>query len=332
MGEITVNQLLAVPSIDSDLERNAAVIRRSKRPTGKVDVVLDTDTYNEIDDQYALAFLAECQEKLNVCGVFAAPFHNHHSDGPGDGMERSYHEIFKVLDLTGHTELKDRVFRGSNAFLPDEKTPVDSPAARYLVELAMKHSPENPLYVACIAAPTNIASAILLEPSIVERIVVVWCGGVGLDWPDAFCFNGCQDIAASRVLLGSGVALVLIPARGVGYAFALSGVELEHWLKGRSPFCDYILARTEDEARMVESKPSWSRQIVDVLPIAWLLGGDYTLDRMDRRPMIGYDKHYTFDPRRPLIRYVYSVKRDNIANVLMGKLGHIPEMLCEDKK
>ena len=72
MGEITVNQLLAVPSIDSDLERNAAVIRRSKRPTGKVDVVLDTDTYNEIDDQYALAFLAECQEKLNVCVAAAS--------------------------------------------------------------------------------------------------------------------------------------------------------------------------------------------------------------------------------------------------------------------
>lgn len=332
MGKITVNQLLATPGIDADLSQYASVISRSKRPTGIIDVVLDTDTYNEIDDQYALAFMSECQDKLNICGIFAAPFYNHHSDGPADGMEKSYHEIFKVLNLTGHTELEDRVFRGSNGFLPNEETPIESPAALRLIDLAMEHSPERPLYVACIAAPTNIASAILMEPRIVDRIVVVWCGGVGLDWPDSFCFNGCQDIAASRVLLGSGVALVLIPARGVGYAFALSGVELEYWLKGRSPFCDYILERTKDEARMIESKPAWSRQIVDVLPIAWLLGDNYTLDRMDRRPMIGFDKHYTFDPRRPLIRYIYSVKRDNIANVLLGRLGHIPEMLDGDKK
>lgn len=330
MGKITVEQLLAVPAIDEKLDTHAGILQRSKRPEGRIDMVLDTDTYNEIDDQYALAFLAECQDKLNICGIFAAPFHNHHSESPGDGMEKSFQEIHNVLKLSGHPELEQLAYRGSSRFLQDENTPVDSPAARKLVELAMAHTPQQPLYVACIAAPTNIASAILLEPSVAERIVVVWCGGVGLDWPDAFCFNGCQDISASRVLLGSEVALVLIPGRGVGYSFALSGVELEYWLKGRNPFCDYILERTRQEAQRFCGKPAWSRQIVDVLPIAWLLGDAYTLDRIDRRPMIGYDRYYSFDSRRAPIRYVYSIKRDNVANLLLGKLGHIPEMLDEN--
>ena len=327
MAKILYENLTSNYKVNDNLDRYISVIRRSRAPEGPVDVVLDTDTFNEIDDQFAIVFMAESQDKLHVRGIFAAPFHNHHSKSPEDGMERSYEEIHKVLELSGHTELKDLVLKGSRQFLKDEQTPVDSPAARKLIEVAMEHTEENPLYVACICAPTDIASAILLEPEIQNRIVVVWDGGVGLDWPDANCFNGCSDIAATRVLLQSDAAITLIPGRGVGYSFALSGVELEHWLRDRSPFCNYMLERTRDEAYMITDKPTWSRQILDVLPIAWLLNGDYMLDRLDRRPCITYDRQYSWDPRRPPIRYVYSIKRDNIANDLIGKVGHYPEML-----
>ena len=35
----------------------AALVKRLQRPAHPVDVVLDTDAYNEIDDQYAIAYL-----------------------------------------------------------------------------------------------------------------------------------------------------------------------------------------------------------------------------------------------------------------------------------
>ena len=38
-------------------ETDTLLLNRLKRPEGKIDVVLDTDTYNEIDDQFALAYL-----------------------------------------------------------------------------------------------------------------------------------------------------------------------------------------------------------------------------------------------------------------------------------
>ena len=53
---------------------NAALLRRLQRPEGPVDVVLDTDTYNEIDDQYALAYLIKNDEKLKLKAIYAAPF------------------------------------------------------------------------------------------------------------------------------------------------------------------------------------------------------------------------------------------------------------------
>ena len=306
-----------------DEELLARTILRLKRPNGPVDMVLDTDTYNEIDDQYAIAFMLASQDRLRIRGIFSAPFSNHHAVTPREGMERSYEEIVHVLALTGREELAGRVFRGAPAFLPDEQTPVDSPAARELVRLAMEHSEEDPLYVACIAAPTNIASAILLEPGIVDRIVVVWSGGVGLGWPDCQCFNGGQSVAASRVLLESGVPLVLAPGRSVSDRLLVTGPELEHWLRGKNRFCDYIIDRTIREAEQCFGGKIWSRPLTDVVPVSWILGGDFLLDRFAFRPTIEYDNYYSFDPRRPMMRYVYYIKRDQLIADLFEKLSSL---------
>ena len=38
-------------------QEDPGLLARLSRPTGPVDVVLDTDTYNEIDDQFAVSYL-----------------------------------------------------------------------------------------------------------------------------------------------------------------------------------------------------------------------------------------------------------------------------------
>ena len=69
-------------------------------------MVLDTDTCNEIDDQFALVYALLCPEKLNVEAVYAAPFTNDRSTGPGDGMEKSYEEILRLLERL-HMDAED---------------------------------------------------------------------------------------------------------------------------------------------------------------------------------------------------------------------------------
>ena len=150
-----------------------ALLRRLEKPKGRVDVILDTDTYNEIDDQFALSYMLRSPEKLNVKAIYAAPFHNEKSNGPADGMEKSYQEILNILELAGRAELKQEVYRGSLRYLPDEETPVDSPAAANLAERAMEYTPDRPLYVVAIGAITNIASAILMNPEIIDRIFLL---------------------------------------------------------------------------------------------------------------------------------------------------------------
>ena len=299
---------------------NEGLIKRLKKPRRKIDVVIDTDTYNEIDDQFALAFLIKSDEKLCLKGIYAAPFYNQNSSSPEDGMEKSYNEIFKVLALMKRDDLKPLVKRGSNCYLQNETEYVESEAARSLVELAMKYSPEKPLYVIGIGAITNIASAILMQSAIVDRIVVIWLGGNALHWTDNIEFNMSQDVAAARVIFGCGAAFVQLPCMGVVSAFTTSGPELEHWLRGRNELCDYLVDVTTKAALADSGIPAWTRVIWDVTAVGWLLDGDFMRDRLEHSPIPGYDHYYSFDPRRHLYRYVYFINRDNLFKELFDKL------------
>jgi hypothetical protein len=68
-------------------------------PEGKVDAVVDSDTYNEIDDQFAVAYALLSHGHMTVEAVYAAPFHNERSSSAGDGMRKSYEEIVRIAGV-----------------------------------------------------------------------------------------------------------------------------------------------------------------------------------------------------------------------------------------
>ncbi len=296
------------------------LLRNLEVPADPVDCVLDTDTYNEIDDQYALSLMVK-SPKLHVKGLFAAPFYNGHSTSPEDGMEKSYDEILHLLGLLGREDLKDLVYKGSRTYLPDEKTPVESPAARRLVELARGYSPEKPLYVVAIGAITNVASALLMAPEIAERIVLVWLGGHALEWPNTKEFNLWQDVAGARIVFGCGCPLVQLPCMGVVSAFYVSKPELEFWLAGKNPLCDYLARHTIEEAESYAKGRVWSRVIWDVTAVAWLLNDNnrFLDSRIIPAPVPEYDGYYARNVSGHPMRYIWHVRRD----ALMGELFRV---------
>ena len=294
-------------------------LKMLETPIGSVDMVLDTDAYNEIDDQFAISYAMMVPEKLRLKALYAAPFHNRRSISPADGMEKSYQEILKLLQLAGSNY---PVYRGSTTYLSDEATPVFSPAAEDLAERAMGYTPEAPLYTVAIGAITNVASALLLRPEIADRIVVVWLGGHALTWHDNLEFNMRQDVAAARAVFNSGVPLVILPCMGVVSSFTVSGPELVYWLQGKNALCNYLVQQTCEEAESYASGRVWSRVAWDVTAIGWLLNvqGCFMSDQLIPTPVPTYDHHYGFDPRRPLCKYVYYIKRDALLNDLFCHL------------
>ena len=288
-------------------------------PKGKIDVVLDTDTYNEIDDQFALAYLLSSKEKLNTKAIYAAPFFNARSNGPEEGMEKSYAEIKKILSF-----MKENVdaFKGSKSYLPDENTPVESDAADDLIKRAKSYSAEKPLYVVAIGAITNLASALIKAPEIAENIVIVWLGGHARHFCDTNEFNMKQDIAAARVIMKSGAPFVQLPCMGVVSGFTVSKPELEYWFMGKNELADYLAKSTVEEAEIYTAVKTWTRCIWDVTAVAWLLNDDdrFMLSRIEKTSLPTYDYHYTADPDGEPMRYVYHINRDVLLADLVKKI------------
>lgn len=123
---------------------SAGLRKMLEPPTGKVPVVIDTDTFNEIDDQYAVAYGILSPNRMDVEAVYAAPFVNDRSKSAAEGMEKSYEEILRILKFLGRSA--DRfAFRGSERFFAGAGKPTDSPAARDLIKRAMQPR-STPLY------------------------------------------------------------------------------------------------------------------------------------------------------------------------------------------
>jgi len=295
---------------------NITRLKMLEKPTRIVDAVIDTDAYNEVDDQFAIAYMLKSTERINTKAIYAAPFLNNKSESPADGMRKSYDEIMKLLGLMNRNDVP--VFKGSENYLPDEKTPVISDAANHLAKLAMNYSSDNPLYVIAIGAITNVASAILINPEIIDKIVIIWLGGHAIFWQDTCEFNFSQDIAAARIIFGCGAAFVHDPAMGSASGFTISEPELKYWLYDKTPISDYLARNVVNDMKYCEGKP-WSRIIWDVTAVGWLTG-DFHNEEIISSPIPEYDNHFSFDTRRHLMKELFGVNRDALLEDMINKL------------
>ncbi|MDU0202142.1 nucleoside hydrolase [Paenibacillus sp. MAH-36] len=290
-------------------------IQRLQPKSGTLRIVMDTDTFNEIDDQFAVVYALQSPERLQVEAFYAAPFFNDLSTSPKDGMEKSYRELHKILDLMNRTEIP--VYPGSERYLPGPETPVESEAARNLIERALASSPEDPLYVVAIGAITNVASAILMNPSIINNIVVVWLGGHALHWQDTREFNLEQDIHAARVILDSGVPLVLIPCHGAASNLKTTLAEIEAYVKDSGVVGKYLY---ETYRNCHPDHFAYSRIIWDISTIAYLVNDQHTPSVLISSPVLSDDARWSVDNYRHFIRYVTHVERDPIFRDLFLKI------------
>lgn len=299
------------------------IARLSLPENRPVDMVLDTDTYNEVDDQFALCLSLLSPDRVTLRAVYAAPFHNSRSTGPEDGMVKSYDEIVRLLG-TVNVKPEGFVFEGSRGYLPDGETPVDSPAARDLVARAMARPDGDPLYVVAIGCITNVASALLMEPRLVEKIVVVWLAGHEFGWPDTREFNMMQDIPASQIILDSGVPLVLVPCMGVASHMTASVYELNACIGGKNALCD---ALCELFAAYSDNHYGWAKEIWDAAAVAALAHPEWAPTELVHSPILSEDNRYSFDNRRHFIRVVRRLNRTEIFRDMFTRLSNAEDIL-----
>ena len=275
---------------------------------GIKNVILDTDAYNEIDDQFCIAYMIKRPDKINLLSINAAPFFNENSTGPEDGMVKSYDEILKLQALIGSDV---PTYRGSRAFLKNRNTPEESDACENIIKTVMES--EERVIIVAIGAITNVASAILKCPEIVNRAGVIWLGGHAHHLPSypgtEVEFNLRGDIPAAQVVFDSGIPLLQVPCRGVCSAVTTTSFELEHYLRGKGAICDYLV---DNVSAVTVGKYAKSRVIWDITTATPLIAPIGCKIASVPAPVILDDGTYAIAPTRHSILYVYQLRRDEI--------------------
>lgn len=318
-------------------------------PTKKVRAVLDTDTFNEADDQFALSYALRSKDKISLEAVYAAPFYNGRVQSAKEGMEKSYLEIKKIFELLGESS-EERVFRGSENFLQTKEKPQDSEAVRDLAARAKRG--DEPLYIIGIAALTNIVSAILIEPSIIENIVVVWLGGHPHNWKQTWEFNLKGDFLAAQLLFECGAAIVQIPCIGIASNLTTTEYELNHYLNNKSRIgtyltqnlCgfakDHIFFREYNEIvdkylegstdypddmceniQYTEENYAYSKIIWDISAVAYLINPTWVRTITTKTPALAENYTWKWEDNSWDMRVCTYIKRDCVFGDLFHKLG-----------
>ena len=290
-------------------------------PAGRLRVILDTDTYNEIDDQFAVVHALLSPERFDVEAIHAALFHNARSTSPEHGMELSYQEILRLLDRLG-VPPDGLVHRGVTETVGIDRQARHGPAVDNLVERALQASADQPLHVLAIGALSNVASAILEAPAIIERMVVIWLSCNAPDWPEGFDqrgnFNLMQDVGAAQVVLDSGVPLVFVPAMPVSSHLISTVPEIERHVEPHGPVGAFLAERFK---AYNSNHFGWSKRIWDLAAVGWLLEPQWCPSTVVPTPIVSNDMRWRTDPARHAMRYVGYVDRDVILRDFFLKLA-----------
>lgn len=278
----------------------------------KARVIINTDAKNEVDDQFAIVH-ALLTESFDIRGVIAAHFGEEKSD---TSMMDSYEEIerlLKLMDYQGDLIVK----KGAEKALIDEKTPRDSEGARLIIEEAMNG--EGTLYLAFLGAITDMASAILMEPRILEKdIKVIWIGGG--NYPEG-CreYNLGNDITAANVVFQSGVEIWQIP-RNVYRMMPVSFAELYNRVAPCGKIGQYLADNVVEFNNEGVKRPTEYRVLGDSPAVGVMMYPDCGAWKMMKRPRFNPDMSYTFDCEIGDIRVYQDIDSRFILEDMYAKL------------
>ena len=278
----------------------------------KINFILDTDTYNECDDQFALAYLLKSQERFNIEAITVAPYHHDNNISIIEGNEKSYNEIIKICKYLNF-DTTNKVYKGSEDYLQNNYNETTK-AVEKIIEIALKN---EKTYILSIGAITNIAIAILKEPKIIDRIEIIWLGGNSLLQNKNDEFNFRQDIKAVKTIFESNAKLTIIPCKNVASNLITSIYELEHFLKGKNELCDYLCQRFyNDGVHGIQER----RVIWDISVIAYMLNKSWFMSEEISCPRIREDSSYELTNNNHKITMINYIDVNKVYTDLFNKL------------
>ena len=278
----------------------------------KIKVILDTDTNNECDDQFALAYLLKNSKNFVIEAITIAPYkHSSRKESIRNNLNKSYKEALKICKWLKF-DIK-KIYKGSSNYISSGYIE-DNEAVNKIIEIASKN---DKTIILAIGAITNVALAIKKRPEITERIEVIWLGGNDLKCHDNLEFNFKQDIEAVKIILNSKVKLTIIPTKNVTSKLIVSLEELKKNLS-KNKLNNYLIKRFyNDGYHGIQEK----RVIWDIAVVAFLVNKDWFKTTLISCPLVLEDTSYKFTNNKHQITVVENIKEKEIYKDLFRKLG-----------
>lgn len=148
-----------------------------------------------MDDQWALAHVALSSE-VELSGVVT-------THAPNLAHPAAQTAASCVGEVLAHVPIAHvpTVLAGSSVPLL-RRAPASNPGVDFILEESLRYSPDTRLVVLVLGAATDVASALLTDPSLSDRIEIIAMGFDG--WPEGHDeFNVLNDVVAWQVLLQS---------------------------------------------------------------------------------------------------------------------------------
>jgi purine nucleosidase len=283
-------------------------------PTHKTRVIISTDAKNEADDQYAVVH-AILTPSFALHGLISAHFGTAKS---ATSQSDSHEEILRLLDLMS-LKGKVPVRPGAPRALPDAETPVPSEGSQLIISEAMKEDP-RPLHVAFLGPLTDMASALLEEPAIAQRnVIVVWIGGA--DWPMGGPeYNLANDIVAANLVFRSNLQLWQIPSP-VYKKMAVSYAELYAKVYDKGPIGKYLVEQLIEWNRRSEPGPMEYRSLGDSPAVGVMMYPDCGAYEWRPAPEFNGEMNYVHTGATRPIRVYQSVDQRYIYEDFFAKLA-----------
>jgi len=166
---------------------------QGQREDRRTKVIVINDLCGDADGLFALAHQLLCKS-INVRGIVGAHLSPRggftNAANTAQASVEKAEEVLEVMGMTGQV----KVVPGAVEKMERADKPVDSEGARLIIEEALKCTPERPMYVLAGGPLTDVASALLINPEITDRIIVVWIGGQEYDFGHQKPWGGISDV------------------------------------------------------------------------------------------------------------------------------------------
>lgn len=177
--------------------------------TAKMHVIFDSDANNELDDQHALAYLLLSGKTFDLAGVTVNATRN------GGRIEGHFAEAERVMKLCGF-EGSLPIYKGANSSFDSirkqmsSKVSFDGAEAVHFITDEAKKSVGRKLVVIAVGKLTNLALALMIEPSLAQNIRLVWLGS---NYPEPGEYNLENDTASVNYVLKTDVEFEIVTVR-----------------------------------------------------------------------------------------------------------------------